>query len=135
MTPEEILIADLEKGVKLRLPTAVHRYLALRTDFDIRAWELSPAKFENKWRLALLLMEGEAQPHHIISVLNGGILYRCGAVKTLSSVLNAKMKCRKLLMIHGFADIALMSLSSNYRCFCFLRFSKNCFTFSGMFCA
>ena len=78
MTPEEILIADLEKGVKLRLPRAVLRYLALRTDFDIRAWELSKAKFENKWRLALLLMEGEARPHHIIFVLNGGILYPMG---------------------------------------------------------
>jgi len=74
--PKEILIADLEKGVKLQLPTAVHRYLTMRTDFAIREWELSPSNFEDKWRLALLLMEGEAQPHHIISVLNGGILYR-----------------------------------------------------------
>ncbi len=76
--PKEILIKDLEKSVKLRLPTAVHRYLAMRTDFAIREWELSPSKFEDKWRLALLLMEGEAQPHHIISVLNGGLLYPMG---------------------------------------------------------
>ena len=35
LQPEEILIADLEKGVKLKSPTAVHRYLAIRTDFAI----------------------------------------------------------------------------------------------------
>ncbi len=60
--PKEILTVDLEKSVKLRLPTAVHRYLAIRTDFAIREWELSPSKFEDKWRLALLLMEGEVEP-------------------------------------------------------------------------
>ena len=78
MTPKEILLKDLEKGVKLRSSTAVHRYLAVRTEFDIREWELSPSEFDDKWRLALLLMEGEAQPHHIISVFNGGILYPMG---------------------------------------------------------
>lgn len=76
--PKEILIADLEKGVKLRLPNAVHRYLAMRTDFAIREWELSPSKVEDKWRLALLLMEGTARENHVISVLNGGILYPMG---------------------------------------------------------
>ena len=40
MTPEERLIADLEPGVKLRLPIAVHRYLAMTTDFDIGGWAL-----------------------------------------------------------------------------------------------
>ncbi len=51
--PKEILTVDLEKSVKLKSPTAVHRYLAVRTDFDIREWELSPSQFKNKWRLAL----------------------------------------------------------------------------------
>ena len=69
MTPKEILIADLEKGVKLKSPTAVHRYLAIRTDFAIREWELSSSKFEDKWRLALLLMEGTARENYVISVL------------------------------------------------------------------
>lgn len=78
ITPEESLIADLEKRVKLRLPTAVHRYLAMQTDFDIRAWERSPAKFENKWRLAMRIMEGTAKDRYVASVLNGGILYPIG---------------------------------------------------------
>ncbi len=91
--PKEILIADLEKGVKLRLPTAVHRYLAIRTDFAIREWELSPSKFEDKWRLALLLMEGEAQPHHIISVLNGGILYPMGGKDVVDVRFSVRTGC------------------------------------------
>ena len=77
-TPEETLIADLAKGIKLKLPAAVHRYLAMRTDFDIRAWERSPATFENKWRLAVQLMEGTVKDKDIISVLNGGVLYPMG---------------------------------------------------------
>ncbi len=89
--PEEILIADLEKGVKLKSPTAVHRYLAVRTDFDIREWELSPSEFDDKWRLALLLMEGTAKENYVISVLNGGILYR--AAETPYSAPNVLMKC------------------------------------------
>ena len=75
MTPQEILLKELEKGVKLRLPTAVHRYLTLKTDFAIREWKRSPAKFENKWRLAMMLMEGTAKKANVISVLAGGILY------------------------------------------------------------
>ncbi len=78
MTPSEILIADLEKGVKLRLPSAVHKYLAVRTDFDIRGWERSPAKFDDKWRLALMIMQGIATDRDIISVFAGGIIYPLG---------------------------------------------------------
>lgn len=77
-TPEEILIADLEKGVKKRLPTAVNCYLAMKTDFDIRDWELSKAKFEDKWRLALMIMQGIATDRDIISVFAGSIIYPLG---------------------------------------------------------
>ena len=76
--PEEILLNDLSKGVKLRLPTAVHRYLAMKTGFDIRGWERSPAKFEDKWRLALMIMQGIATDSDIISVFAGGIIYPLG---------------------------------------------------------
>lgn len=75
MTPEEILLNDIAKGVKLRLPTAVHRYLAMRTEFDIRGWETCPAMFEDKWRLAMRLMHGSATDEYVISVFAGGILY------------------------------------------------------------
>ena len=78
MTPENILIADLEKGVKLRLPNAVHKYLALRTEFDIRGWERSPAKFEAKWRLAVMIMQGIAKDDYVNSVFAGGSLYPIG---------------------------------------------------------
>ncbi|MBC8234129.1 hypothetical protein H8E77_31670 [bacterium] len=78
MTPENILIADLEKGVKLRLPSAVHKYLAMQTDFDVRAWEQSPANFDDKWRLAIRIMEGTVRDKDIIFVLNGGLLYPLG---------------------------------------------------------
>lgn len=76
--PEETLIADLEKGVKLRLPTAIHRYLTLNTDFDIRGWERSPAKFDDKWRLAVMLMQGAATDEHVNYVFAGGSLYPTG---------------------------------------------------------
>ncbi|MEK6959462.1 MAG: hypothetical protein AABW59_05470 [archaeon] len=77
-TPEEILIADLAKGVKLRLPSAVHKYLAMRTQFDVRGWELSSTKFADKWRLALMIMQGIATDRDIISVFAGGIIYPLG---------------------------------------------------------
>lgn len=76
--PEEILLNDLSKGVKLRLPTAVHRYLAMKTVFDIRGWERSPAKFEDKWRLALMIMQGIAQDDYVNYVFAGGSLYPIG---------------------------------------------------------
>ena len=50
----------------------------MRTDFAIREWESSPSEFVDKWRLALLLMEGTAKDNYVISVLNGGILYPMG---------------------------------------------------------
>ena len=78
MTQEEILINDLSKGVKLRLPSAVHKYLAMQTDFDVRAWKRSPAKFEDKWRLAIRIMEDTVQDKDVIHVLNGGVLYPMG---------------------------------------------------------
>ena len=78
VTPEDILIADLSKGVKLRLPSSVHRYLAMCTDFDVSGWERSPAKFEDKWRLAMMIMQGIALDSDIISVFAGGILYPLG---------------------------------------------------------
>ncbi len=78
MTPEEILLNDLSKGVKLRLPSAVHKYLALRTEFDIRGWERSPAKFDDKWRLAMMIMEGRAQDNYVHYVFAGGSLYPLG---------------------------------------------------------
>jgi len=77
-TPEEILIADLAKSVKLRLPTAVHRYLAMKTVFDIRGWERSPAKFEDKWRLALMIMQNTAKEDYVNYVFAGGTLYPLG---------------------------------------------------------
>ncbi len=78
VTPEDILIADLSKGVKLRLPSAVHRYLAMKTDFDIRGWECSPARFEDKWRLAMMIMEDRAQDNYVNYVFAGGTLYPIG---------------------------------------------------------
>ena len=67
-------------GVKTRqrLPNAVHQYLALRTEFDIRGWERSPAKFEAKWRLALMIMQGIAKEDYVNSVFAGGTLYPLG---------------------------------------------------------
>ena len=50
----------------------------MRTDFDIRGWECSPAKFEDKWRLAMMIMQGIALDSDIISVFAGGILYPLG---------------------------------------------------------
>ena len=57
---------------------AVHRYLTLNTDFDIRGWELSPVRFDDKWRLAMRIMEGIVRDKDIITVLNGGLLYPLG---------------------------------------------------------
>jgi len=50
----------------------------MNTEFDIRGWERSPAKFEDKWRLAMMLMQGTATDRDVVSVFAGGILYPLG---------------------------------------------------------
>ena len=52
----------------------------MKTVFDIRGWERSPAKFEDKWRLALMIMQGIATDSDIISVFAGSILYPIGGI-------------------------------------------------------
>ena len=78
MDAKDILLQDLEKGVRLGLPTAVHRYLGLKTEFTVCDWEYSPASFKDKWRLARLIIDDEANYRHIISVMKGGIIYPMG---------------------------------------------------------
>jgi hypothetical protein len=45
---------------------------------DIRGWEGCPAKFEDKWRLALMIMQRIATDRDILSVFAGGTLYPIG---------------------------------------------------------
>jgi len=71
----DVLLRDLERDVRLRLPTPVFRYLAITTDCDVQTWEMSPAKFIDKWRLAMLIAKGEATHDMILNVMQGGILY------------------------------------------------------------
>jgi hypothetical protein len=62
---------------------AVFQYLALRTEYTVSEWFHSPAKFEDKRRLAWWIMEGYATERLIQRTFAGGIVYPCAAMEEI----------------------------------------------------
>lgn len=112
------LIDYFEELVKLRLPYPTISYLALVTEYDFEAWFSSPAKFINKWRLAMLIAKGEADYGMIINVIRGGILY---PIEEEYKERSQKWQlCKYLTFLQSQQMNCLKMLELNYqRCFCF----------------
>ncbi|MHC4537884.1 MAG: hypothetical protein ACYS6K_28475, partial [Planctomycetota bacterium] len=72
-TPEEN--RALEKSVKLRLTSTIHRYLAMKTDFNLNGWKRSLARFADKWHLARQIIEVIVKETHVNDVSDDASLY------------------------------------------------------------
>lgn len=75
------LLRGLEERILEGAPYAVFQYLALRTEYTANEWFRSPAKFEDKRRLAWWIMEGYATHRLIQRTFAGGIVYPCAAME------------------------------------------------------
>lgn len=75
------LLRGLEQRILYGAPYAVFQYLALRTEYTANEWFRSPAKFEDKRRLAWCLMHGLATYSLIQHTFEGGIVYPCAAME------------------------------------------------------